>query len=266
MNDDSCTCTLVHGSATADSRGTRPRAISPLTFGDRAYRGRKALDRRRRSVLPTLAHQEGCVADGKLAWEINSARDIQRHGLPDPLDLGAGLGVAGANLPATHLSGDIYDFVLNGRKLYFLLCDVSGKGLGSAMIAAHLGRVFRVARGAAGRCRRWTTNCTRRRGTPTARRNTRRESSASWRSTTGACICWRRVTSRRPSSAPVTAGGSHTAPRSCIAGEVLWGRACRLLRRPFRSAPASRCCFIQTAFPTSAVPTRPGARGSAEVG
>jgi sigma-B regulation protein RsbU (phosphoserine phosphatase) len=84
------------------------------------------------------------MADGKLAWEINNARAVQRHGLPDALDLGAGLGIAGANLPATHLSGDIYDFVQCGRKVYFLLCDVSGKGLGSAMIAAHLGRAFRM--------------------------------------------------------------------------------------------------------------------------
>jgi phosphoserine phosphatase RsbU/P len=132
MND---LCTLDRSPATADSRGTRRRATSPFAFGDRAHRSTKAFGR---------PHGSAGVADDKLAWEINSARDIQRQSLPDPLDLGAGLGIAGANLPATHLSGDIYDFVLNGRKLYFLLCDVSGKGLGSAMIAAHLGRVFRM--------------------------------------------------------------------------------------------------------------------------
>jgi sigma-B regulation protein RsbU (phosphoserine phosphatase) len=134
MNDLS-TCTLDRSSATADFAGPRRRALSPFAFGDRVHRGKKAFDR---------PHGSARVADDKLAWEMSSARDIQRHNLPGPLDVGAGLGIAGANLPATHLSGDIYDFVLNGRKLYFLLCDVSGKGLGSAMIAAHLGRVFRV--------------------------------------------------------------------------------------------------------------------------
>jgi sigma-B regulation protein RsbU (phosphoserine phosphatase) len=137
--NDFCTCTLDRSSATADVRGTRRRAIPRFAFANRTYRRANAAAR------PTGSARHGEIfAVGKLAWDINSARDIQRHGLPDPLDLGEGLGIAGANLPATHLSGDIYDFILNGRKLYFLLCDVCGKGLGSAMIAAHLGRVFRV--------------------------------------------------------------------------------------------------------------------------
>jgi len=126
MFDDPCTCTL------APSDGARLR------------RSTGRLDRRPRSVLQGPVRREPCPDDGRLAWEMHSARAIQRHGLPGPLDLEGGLGIAGANLPATHLSGDIYDFVLNGRRLYFLLCDVSGKGLGSAMIAAHLGRVFRM--------------------------------------------------------------------------------------------------------------------------
>jgi hypothetical protein len=79
-----------------------------------------------------------------IAWELNSAREIQRNGLPAPLDLGSGLTIAGANLPAKQLSGDVYDYVRVGDKVYFLLCDVCGKGLGSAMIATHLARAFRV--------------------------------------------------------------------------------------------------------------------------
>jgi sigma-B regulation protein RsbU (phosphoserine phosphatase) len=133
---------LVHRSVAGDPHGTRPKRIS--SFGDTAHGSKNQLRRVPKSVLPTVARQGGGIADGKLAWEINSARDIQRHSLPGPLDLGAGLTIAGANLPATHLSGDIYDFVRYRRRVYFLLCDVSGKGLGSALIATHLGRVFRV--------------------------------------------------------------------------------------------------------------------------
>lgn len=48
-------------------------------------------------------------------------------------------------LPAKSVGGDLYDFFLNGNKLYFVLGDVSGKGVPASLFMAQACTLFRVA-------------------------------------------------------------------------------------------------------------------------
>lgn len=136
MNDELCLCTQP------DSNGmTLITVIRGLNYPNIRKTG---FDRLPKPMGPDWTSRKPSTLDSKLAWEMDHARQIQRHSLPEPLDLGSGLTIAGANVSATPLSGDTFDFVRLGDRLYFLLCDVSGKGLGSALIATQLARAFRV--------------------------------------------------------------------------------------------------------------------------
>src|SRR5207244_4811772 len=87
---------------------------------------------RQRRVLRDQAAQ--------MAGEVNAARRIQMGLLPDPREL---LGderrfqLAAQLEPARTVGGDFYDcFMLDRRRLFLVVADVSGKGLPAALFMA----------------------------------------------------------------------------------------------------------------------------------
>jgi serine phosphatase RsbU (regulator of sigma subunit) len=67
--------------------------------------------------------------------EINIARDIQQALLPKNFGDYPHLAVAGCNFPCLSVGGDYFDvFPLEDRRTAFLIADVSGKGLGAALL------------------------------------------------------------------------------------------------------------------------------------
>ncbi|HEX4168425.1 MAG TPA: SpoIIE family protein phosphatase [Bryobacteraceae bacterium] len=74
-----------------------------------------------------------------LARELEQAAEIQRRLLPARAPEIAGLDLAGYNAPCRTVGGDYYDFIpySDGRVALFI-ADVSGKGLGAALLMSSL--------------------------------------------------------------------------------------------------------------------------------
>jgi phosphoserine phosphatase RsbU/P len=76
--------------------------------------------------------------------ELQIARNIQRNFLPKPFFEGCGLELRCVFLPAGEVGGDLYDFFqVDNDTVAFLLGDVSGKGIGAAMLVASLQATIR---------------------------------------------------------------------------------------------------------------------------
>lgn len=82
---------------------------------------------------------EALVEAGKLRRELKIAADIQRDFLPRTLPAFEGYAMAGRALPCLEVGGDYYDVIaLDGRRLGLAVGDVSGKGVGAALLMASL--------------------------------------------------------------------------------------------------------------------------------
>jgi phosphoserine phosphatase RsbU/P len=79
-----------------------------------------------------------------LAGELAIARLVQRKLLPQPRFSAYGLNCECASLPAGEIGGDLYDFFeIDAGTMAFLLGDVSGKGIGAALLMANLQATLR---------------------------------------------------------------------------------------------------------------------------
>jgi phosphoserine phosphatase RsbU/P len=76
--------------------------------------------------------------------DLDVARDIQRILLPNGSPAIEGYEIAGVNIPASHVSGDYYDYVtVDDRRLGIVIADVSGKGVPASLIMAMCRSVLR---------------------------------------------------------------------------------------------------------------------------
>ena len=75
----------------------------------------------------------------RLEAEINIARDIQQALLPRGFKDYPNLAVSGCNFPCLSVGGDYFDvFPIGDGRTAFLIADVSGKGLGAALLTTML--------------------------------------------------------------------------------------------------------------------------------
>ena len=75
----------------------------------------------------------------RLEQEINIARDIQQALLPRSFKEFPQLDVTGCNFPCLSVGGDYFDvFPMGDGRTAFLIADVSGKGLGAALLTTML--------------------------------------------------------------------------------------------------------------------------------
>src|SRR6266576_930482 len=103
-----------------------------------------------RQILDALAADAASILDNarlverererqRLEQEINIARDIQQALLPRDFREYPHLSVTGFNLPCLSVGGDYFDvFPLCDGRTAFLIADVSGKGLGAALLTTML--------------------------------------------------------------------------------------------------------------------------------
>src|SRR6266404_237696 len=109
-----------------------------------------AFSRLDRQILDALAADAASILDNarlverererqRLEQEINIARDIQQALLPRNVRDSAYMAVNGCNFPSLSVGGDYFDvFQLEGDRTAFVLADVSGKGLGAALLTTML--------------------------------------------------------------------------------------------------------------------------------
>lgn len=88
--------------------------------------------------MRNVAMVESVAAHRRLEQEIALARSIQVALLPPELPPIAGYELHTGNIPSRQVSGDFYEVVerRDGREVVLLLADVSGKGVGAAMLTA----------------------------------------------------------------------------------------------------------------------------------
>jgi sigma-B regulation protein RsbU (phosphoserine phosphatase) len=88
--------------------------------------------------------QETTAAKERLEGELRAARRIQAAMLPEPAAGGPGEGyeLAATLVPARAVGGDLFDHFLDGSRVFFLVGDVSGKGIGAALFMARAKTVF----------------------------------------------------------------------------------------------------------------------------
>jgi serine phosphatase RsbU (regulator of sigma subunit) len=95
-------------------------------------------ERQRRQLRRQVEVQKEAAA--RLEGELSAARRIQLGILPKPADVLAGEQRFGLDIvlePAREVGGDLYDFFMLDRdRLFFLLGDVSGKGLPGSLFMA----------------------------------------------------------------------------------------------------------------------------------
>jgi len=103
-----------------------------------------------RQILDALAADAASILDNarlverererqRMEQEINIARDIQQALLPRDFREYPHLAVSGINFPCLSVGGDYFDvFPLSDNRTAFLIADVSGKGLGAALLTTML--------------------------------------------------------------------------------------------------------------------------------
>ena len=80
-----------------------------------------------------------------LQRDMQIAHDIQMGMLPKEAVTGDGLQVTGVLIPMREVGGDLYDFHREGDYLWFIIGDVSGKGVPAAMFMSATVNLFRAA-------------------------------------------------------------------------------------------------------------------------
>src|SRR2546428_1319869 len=89
--------------------------------------------------------REEALGKAVIDEELRTAYTIQRRLLPDALPTVDGYTFAAANRPCKTVSGDYYDVVVrpNGR-IYFVIADVSGKGITAALVMSSVATAFNI--------------------------------------------------------------------------------------------------------------------------
>jgi sigma-B regulation protein RsbU (phosphoserine phosphatase) len=94
--------------------------------------------------LRNLALTEETARRRLLDRELELAHDIQMGMLPRAFPERPEIDVAAALQPARSVGGDLYDVVAEGDRVWLLVGDVSGKGVGAALFMAVTKTLFRA--------------------------------------------------------------------------------------------------------------------------
>ncbi len=95
--------------------------------------------------LETTRLREEAIEKAKYEQELRMAYVIQSRLLPASLPTVDGYCFAGVNKPCRTVSGDYYDVIArpDGR-IYFVIADVSGKGITAALVMTGLATAFNI--------------------------------------------------------------------------------------------------------------------------
>ena len=97
-------------------------------------------------VLHRAKITEQIIESEKLGREITVARDVQMGTLPKEMPVIEGYGFGGAFTPTDQTGGDLYDFIpLDDVRLFLLMGDATGHGIGPALSATQVRAMLRVA-------------------------------------------------------------------------------------------------------------------------
>jgi len=88
------------------------------------------------------AEKQKNIWKNRVSKEIKLAIDVQQRLMPRRSIMN--FPIHGINIPAREISGDFYDFYPHNDRIYFTLCDVSGKGVNAGMVMARAITLFKI--------------------------------------------------------------------------------------------------------------------------
>ena len=81
----------------------------------------------------------------KIEQELQVAKEIQRHLLPESMPQIEGVDIAAMNVPSTQVGGDYYDFIqIDEKRWGIMIADVSGKGIPAGILMGTTRSAFRT--------------------------------------------------------------------------------------------------------------------------
>ncbi len=84
-----------------------------------------------------LLRYKESLAQTRIQTEMELAKNVQTHLLPQRLPAVTGLDIAAGALPASQVGGDFYDFMHQaGEPFIFTVGDITGKGMSAALLMA----------------------------------------------------------------------------------------------------------------------------------
>ncbi len=131
-------------SATTIAKGNFKAAIPQVSTKDEIFKLRNSLDYMQRSINSYIAELKTTTASNeRYESELNIAREIQMSLLPQNFPKRPDCDLYAMVQPAREVGGDLYDFIEVGDRLFFLVGDVSGKGVPAALFMAIARAAFR---------------------------------------------------------------------------------------------------------------------------
>jgi sigma-B regulation protein RsbU (phosphoserine phosphatase) len=94
--------------------------------------------------IRNIEHAEETARRRLLDRELDLAHDIQMAMLPRTFPERPGIDVSAVLRPARSVGGDLYDVMGDGERIWLLVGDVSGKGVGAALFMAVTKTLFRA--------------------------------------------------------------------------------------------------------------------------
>ena len=88
--------------------------------------------------------EEATTIKERMESELRIARDIQMSMVPSTFALYPGLDMFASMTPAREVGGDLYGYLLREDDLYFVVGDVSGKGVPASLFMAQATRLFQT--------------------------------------------------------------------------------------------------------------------------
>ena len=126
------------------AKGNFNARIPEVKTRDELLTLRNSLEYMQRSLNEYIAELKATTAvNERFESELNIARGIQNAMLPQDFPTDGRFDLHAMVQPAKEVGGDLYDFVLAGDVLFFMVGDVSGKGVPAAIYMAIVRAAFR---------------------------------------------------------------------------------------------------------------------------
>lgn len=142
---------IVEFSAAANeiAHGDFDVALPDISSEDEIQLLRDSFDEMQTSLKDYITELKSTTAvKERMESELNIASSIQMHIVPDRFPHTDQTDLYARIIPAREVGGDLYDFYLkDNEKLYFLIGDVSGKGVPAALFMAITCSAFRFTTG-----------------------------------------------------------------------------------------------------------------------
>ena len=123
-------------------------ALPQISQNDEIRRLRDSFEYMQNSLTAYIADLKATTAaNERFESELSIARDIQMGLLPKDFPQMPDLSLHAALEPAREVGGDLYDFNVSGDHMYFVVGDVSGKGVPAALFMSITKQAFRLMRG-----------------------------------------------------------------------------------------------------------------------